>query len=464
MQMISRSIGIASLSLCGLCLCVLTAQSRQAASEFDTNQKTGALLQIDSLLEQKYVLGDKAKNFARSFHEFWTSGALDSATEPRQFAERVTARLREITGDQHFLFRMVESSDIGETAESALHHPVRYYRLRVKENTGFSKLAWLDGNIGLLELRRFNAFAEAKEMMAAAMTFLANADAIILDIRENGGGSGDYLSSYFLPYPTQLTGSYSRQDDYLTQSWTIGDVGTARQTEVPLFVLTSKRTFSAAEAFAYDMKVRKRATLIGEPTKGGAHSVDLFKVGDRFEIYIPTERAVNPVTGGNWEGTGVLPDVAVPAAAALDTALVLARKGAMTFGEKKEATLKRIIAEMEGHLRRAEDFYGRRDEQAGKAALDSIFSVGKESGMLTEFFVDVLAYNFTSKGQEPILYAILQKNIELFPRSATAYETLAYASFRNGSNDQAIAAYKRVLELDPGNKNAEAMLVRLQQK
>jgi hypothetical protein len=464
MQNQIRTIRIVSLCVCCLCLWDSPARSQRVALGSDREYRMYVLRQIDSLLEQKYVLPDKATEFARSFHTLWSSGAFDSTGEPKEFAERVTARLRKITGDQHIFFRMVESSDLGEKPESALHHPVRYYRLRVKENTGFSRLEWLDGNIGLLELRRFNAFSEAKQKMVAAMTFLSNANAIILDLRENGGGSGDYLSSYFLTHPTQLTGWYSREDNYLTEFWTLGDVGTTRQTDVPLFVLTSQRTFSAAESFAYDMKVRKRAVLIGEPTKGGAHSVDLFKIGNQFEIYIPTERAVNPVTGGNWEGTGVMPDVAVPAATAFDTALILARKAGETFAQMKEAKLRRAIAEMELHLQRAQECYGKLESEAGTVALDSMFSVAKGSGFLTEFFVDVLAYNFTSKGQEPILHAILEKNTEFFPRSPTAYETLAYAFFRNCDKEQAIANYEKVLALDPVNRNAAAMIHRLRQK
>jgi C-terminal processing protease CtpA/Prc len=98
------------------------------------------------------------------------------------------------------------------------------------------------------------------------------------------------------------------------------------RTDVPLFILTGPKTFSAAESFAYDLQSRKRATIVGEPTKGGAHSVDAFRVDDQFEFYISTERSISPVTGGNWEGTGVLPDVTVPAANALEKALVLAKE------------------------------------------------------------------------------------------------------------------------------------------
>ena len=228
-------------------------------------------------------------------------------------------------------------SDIGEKAAGSLHHPVRYYRLRLKENAGFHKLEWIEPGIGYLDLRRFYSFDQARDMAVAAMTFLADARAIIIDVRENGGGSGDYLSSYFLPYPTQLSGSFARADGSLTEIWTRRDIGMEPRLDVPVFILTGPNTFSAAESFAYDMRSRKRATLVGEPTKGGAHSTDVFGIDERFEFYISTARAISPVTGGNWEGTGVIPDIRVAAADALDAAVVEAKKAAEAYGRSRDA-------------------------------------------------------------------------------------------------------------------------------
>ncbi len=133
---------------------------------------------------------------------------------------------------------------MGEKTESSLHHPIRYHRLGIKENNGFSKLEWIEGNIGYLDIRRFYLISDIREMVNAAMKILSNADVIIIDLRENGGGSGDYLSSYFLEHPTQLNSWYSREDDFLTEVWTSQEIGVERLTEVPLFLLTSKRTFS----------------------------------------------------------------------------------------------------------------------------------------------------------------------------------------------------------------------------
>ena len=239
-------------------------------------------------------------------------------------------------------------------------------------------------------------------------------------------------------------------------------VGVLPLKTVPLFLLTSQKTFSAAEWFAYDMKVRKRATIVEEPTGGGAHSVDLFRIDDQFEIYIPTSRAINPVTGGNWEGTGVIPDVAVPSVAALDKAIELAKPAAEKFWQEKEKSLNAAVNEMQAQLDLAENLFRENKTEAAETALGSVFQIGDNEGLINEFFVGVLAYNYTSDKDEPIVYAILKKNIEFFPKSSTAYEALAYAYFSHGRKAQAIECIKKVRVLDPDNRNANKMIERLQ--
>jgi tetratricopeptide (TPR) repeat protein len=361
-------------------------------------------------------------------------------------------------------FRAIASSDVGEKAESNLHHPVRYYRIRMREHTGFTKLEWFEGGIGYLELRRFNHLSEAREMLGIAMRFLEGANAIIVDLRENGGGSGDYLSSYFLPHPTQLTGTYYREGNELQEAWTSRNIDAERMLDVPLFVLTSKKTFSAAESFAYDMKVRKRAILVGDSTRGGAHDVGYFKLDDQFEMYLSIGRAVNPVTQTNWEGVGVIPDVLVPARAALDSAHALAKKAAAEFSRKNDDHLKRWIERMEVHLAQAEQLDRENHTVPAKAGLDSVFQTGGELDLITEFFIDVLAYNYHAERSENILFAVLKRSTELFPKSATAFETLASAYHDFGEEELARVYYRKVLELDPDNAHAQKRLKGLTEK
>ena len=428
----------------------------------DQAYRSEVLQKVANLLESKYVLADKAKEFADEFRVKCASGAYDSCTAAGDFAARVTGDLIAVTGDKHLSLRVIVPSEVGEKAESPLHHPIRYYHLRLKENAGFYKLEWIEPRIGYVDLRRFYSFGEAREMALAAMTFLANANAIIIDVRENGGGSGDYLSSYFLPYPTQLSSSVSREGGAIEEFWTLGNIGMEPRVDVPLFVLTGPNTFSAAESFAYDLQSRKRATIVGEPTKGGAHSVDLFPIDDTFEFMISTSRAVSPVTGGNWEGTGVIPDVVVSSEAALDTALAEAKRAAGAYGHGNDERLKKAVEKMQIHADKAVRLYREgRDESAG-AALDSLFQVAAKAGLLSEFFVDVFAYNFQAPEDEKLLFAILKKNTEVFSDSPSAFERLASIAQSRGDNELALQNYRKVLELDPGNRRAAKMIKALQ--
>jgi tetratricopeptide (TPR) repeat protein len=452
---------IACSLISALYTCQSFVQAQQQKCLTDRAYKKSILEKVDSLIRDKYVIAEKAGTYADEFRKTYASGVYDSLVDARRFGDRVTAELQTITHDKHNTFRPVESSDVGEKAEGNLHHPVRYYRIRMKEHTGFTKLEWMDGKIGYLELTRFNLLSEAKEMLGVAIKFFAGANAIILDLRENGGGSGDYLSSYFLPHPTQLTGTYYREGNNLQESWTSRNTEGERMLDIPLFVLTSKKTFSAAESFAYDMKVRKRATLVGDTTKGGAHDVGYFKIDDQFEMYLSIGRSINPVTNTNWEGIGVIPDVNVPANAALDMAIVLARKAAEVFGRAKDDQLKQGVERMEAHLVQAEQLYRENNVVSAKVSLDSVFHIGGELGLITEFFINVLAYNYYSDRSENILFAVLTKSIELFPKSSTAFETLASTYYDFGKEDLALVNYRKVLELDPDNTNTQKRLKRL---
>jgi C-terminal processing protease CtpA/Prc len=161
----------------------------------------------------------------------------------------------------------------------------------------------------------------------AALGSLGDVDALIFDLRENGGGHPEMVSfvvSYLFAKRTHVNDLYDRKENKTTQYWTKPEVPGTKFVKQPVYVLTSKRTFSGAEEFCYDLKNLKRATIVGETTGGGAHPTAGKRLDDHFMIAIPFARAINPVTKKDWEGTGVAPDVAVPADQALETAKKLA--------------------------------------------------------------------------------------------------------------------------------------------
>ncbi|MDP8979977.1 MAG: S41 family peptidase [Acidobacteriota bacterium] len=198
-----------------------------------------------------------------------------------------------------------------------------------RNNFGFEKVERLQGNIGYLDLRGFMEAQWGSETAVAAMNFLANTDALIIDLRQNGGGDPAMvalITSYlFSPgEEVHLNDLYWRPSNETHQWWTLPYVPGRRYANKPVYVLTSNRTFSAAEEFTYNLKNLKRATIIGETTGGGAHPGGMERLSEHFMAFLPSGRAINPISKTNWEGTGVTPDVAVPAADALTTATAAA--------------------------------------------------------------------------------------------------------------------------------------------
>jgi C-terminal processing protease CtpA/Prc len=208
-------------------------------------------------------------------------------------------------------------------------------------NYGFQEVKILDGNIGYLKLSGFfHVDEEAGATAQAAMNLLSNADALIIDLRQNGGGSPSMIqliSSYlFGTEPVHLNSFYYRPADQHTQTWTLPYVPGKRRPDIDVYVLTSSRTFSAAEEFSYNLLNLKRATLVGETTGGGAHPGGTRIATDRFTVWVPTGRAINPITNTNWEGTGVKPHIEVSSNEALDMARIKALETLMEKSDSNE--------------------------------------------------------------------------------------------------------------------------------
>lgn len=278
-------------------------------------------------LNEYYVFPEVAKKMEESLRARQKRGDYDSVTDGDRFANMLTENLQEVSHDKHlrvnFSPARLPDGPPGANPNAAAQNRKQMERM----NCGFEKIEHLPGNIGYL---KFNMFADPEVCGAtaiAAMNFLGNVDAIIFDLRENGGGDPKMialLSTYLFSAATHLNDLWQRKGDATQQYWTLPYVPGKRLDDKPAYVLTSKRTFSGAEEFSYNLKNLKRATIIGETTGGGAHPVSGHRIDDHFMIGVPFARAINPISKTNWEGTGVEPDVKVPAAEALSTALKLA--------------------------------------------------------------------------------------------------------------------------------------------
>lgn len=286
---------------------------------------------IASILRDEYVFPELGDQMARDILDRLSRGEYEGIEDERRLAERITADLRALSNDRHL--GVVHSP---RTRSSPAAVPSRSAEDLRRENYYFRKVELLPGNMGYLRFDLFNADDEAKQIASAAMVFLAHADAIIFDLRRNSGGSPDmirYITSYFFDEPTLLNVMLDRKSNVVDEYYTLDSVpGKRFAADMPIYILTSSYTFSGAEEFTYNLKHLSRATVIGETTGGGAHPTRSRRVNDRFIIGVPFLQARNPISGTNWEGTGVKPHIEVSADEALDRALQVAREAA--FGEK----------------------------------------------------------------------------------------------------------------------------------
>ena len=307
------------------------AEPQQPDVTIDAATRVQIIESISKRLNDMYVFPEIAKKMEASLRERLTKKEYDEITSSRTFAETLTKDLQAVSKDKHLRVRY---SHEPMPVRQPRREPTAEERDEERRemnwmNHGFNKVERLRGNIGYLEFRGFFDPELGAETLAAAMNFLSSTDALIIDLRGNGGGSPEMVAlvcSYlFGPEPVHLNDLYWREGNRTDEFWTRKEVAGKRYLNKDVYVLTSKRTFSGAEEFTYNLKNLKRATIIGETTGGGAHPGGGFRINDHFSMFVPTGRAISPITKTNWEGTGVKPDIEVPA----DQALLVARLAAM---------------------------------------------------------------------------------------------------------------------------------------
>ena len=279
-------------------------------------------------LKDYYIYPETAQKMADAVLAHEKAGEYDKITDGSAFASRLTEDMQAVSHDRHLHvnyapFKTPQDHSDGPSPEEEQ----RFRKDLEHDNCGWRKVEILPGNIGYVRFDQFAPPDWCGSTVVAAMNFLAHTDAIIFDLRHNGGGDPkmvDFVVSYLFDKPTHINDLYYRKDDKTTQYWTLPYVPGPRLATQPVYVLTSKRTFSGGEEFCYDLKNLKRATLVGETTGGGAHPVSGHRIDDHFEIGVPGGRPINPITQKDWEGTGVTPDVPVSSEDALAKAQQLA--------------------------------------------------------------------------------------------------------------------------------------------
>lgn len=303
------------------------AQDRPPAAKVDAATRTAVIASLADQLHANYVFPEVAGQVSAALVAKDAKGGYAMATDTETFAEALSKDLRDFGKDGHFQVDFAPGYQPHPTTV-ADQKPSKEHQELIRQEIasmgyGIQRVERLSGNVGYIELRGFGPTDMVSEALSSAMRLVSGTDALILDLRRNGGGEPStvaYWMSHFFAADDKrhLNDIYTRPTDKTEQYWTTPTVDT--HYTKPVYVLTSARTFSGGEECAYDFQTQKRATLVGETTGGGANPGDDFSISHDFIAFIPTGRSINPVTHTNWEHVGVKPDIATSAADAQKTA------------------------------------------------------------------------------------------------------------------------------------------------
>jgi retinol-binding protein 3 len=271
-----------------------------------------------------YVFPEKGKRMGDNLKNQLVKGAFDTITNPDKFANALVRAIRSVHPDQHISLRYDPQLEKSIRDFNKPPQPDRADLQKEREqNFFFRKAEILPGNIGYI---LFTNFADTNELsrktVRAALQFVANSNALIIDLRNNFGGRMTIASEilgYFYNKPTLTGRGYNRLSNTWTETWVENkqEITGGLMLNMPVYLLTSERTFSAAEGLAYNLQQIKKATVVGDTTRGGAHLSRSFALGNGFVAFIPYSRGENIVTKTDWEGTGVIPSIPVDESNAL---------------------------------------------------------------------------------------------------------------------------------------------------
>lgn len=315
--------------LIALMVAAIPAAASPKDMPVDARIRSAAIEGLIDRMHQHYVSPETAANVEARLRAQLQDGSYDQFTSAREFAKAVSKTLIETAGDRHLRMRyFAEPLEHGfEPEDDPKAYLAEQAREARVEGGGVAKFERMAGNIGYLKIDYFPPAAHVEQIYGAAMTLLNGTDALIIDLRDNRGGEPDavaLLESYFFAQPTLMNKVYERRTGKTREYWTRRDIqGLAYGTAKPVYILTSKFTFSGGEDLSYSMQAQKRATVVGETTGGGANPGEMRRVHAHFAAFISDGRAINPVTHTNWEGVGVAPDVSTAREDALQRAYIL---------------------------------------------------------------------------------------------------------------------------------------------
>ena len=323
----------------------------------DAQERVEVLNALAKALRAEYLYPEIGEKMAQAIEAGVLKKEYDGITAGNALAEKLTTQVQDISHDKHL--RIDHSADVLPPPRKPTEEELAKRReLERRENYRFDKVEHLPGNVGLLSFRAFLSGQGAFDKAVAAMNFLADTDALIVDLRQNGGGAPDMvtlITSYLFNGPTHINDMYTRREpDKPIQRWTMPYVpGKSFGQDKPVYILTSNRTFSAAEEFTFNLKMAKRAMTVGETTGGGAHFGGGLRLSDHFMMNMPRGETRAPWTKTTWEGVGIAPDLPCPPAQAFHVAYIDALRKLIEAG--KDDAWNRQLQKIQEDLRRELD-------------------------------------------------------------------------------------------------------------
>lgn len=303
---------------------------------------------VDHALFKTYIFPEKSKIMSDYLRQQLKKGAYKNIKDPKQLAAKIEDDIQSVHHDGHLRVHYDPQFLKSPPREPARSQEIDTAELRMAkyDNFGFRKSEILNGNIGYVKFTAFNGMVEqAKSTITSAFRFVSNTDALIVDLRNNGGGSPwmvKYISSFFYKERTRLNDIYDRRANKTMEFWAEPADAENMKLSMPMYILTSKHTFSAAEDFTYAMQANKRAVIVGDTTGGGAHPTGPVYVGQDFVIDIPFARSINYITKTDWEETGVRPDMPIRSDDALTKAQELVFRSRLTTAK---SDIDKIVAQ-----------------------------------------------------------------------------------------------------------------------
>jgi hypothetical protein len=276
---------------------------------------------VSTWLIKNYVSPDTAVSISNHIKDRLKTGAYDKLSEAADFAETLNWDMWSVNRDLHLQVNYDPAPQL-----SYMQEVIKKIKEDKQRNYGFAKVERLDGNIGYIRMTGFSDLNDqSKEVVDGAFSFLKSSDALIIDLRTSGGGQPDmvkYISSYFFKQKTHIEDHHNLRKNEIIQLWTKPHPNSVVFADMPLYILISYATFSAAEELPYDLQSQHRAIIVGEATAGGAHGTQGMPIKYGFMVNIPLAYSVNPITKTNWEKVGVQPDIKTDPDSALHAAMI----------------------------------------------------------------------------------------------------------------------------------------------